>query len=66
MPTWETAPDCSVVLDAAGLAGFTAIYNNNWFSGRWPVSSSALNIAVKELILIVIAASMWSCMLSIR
>ena len=45
--------------DAAGSVGFGAFYQNDWFAQIWSVDSLSLNIAIKELIPIVIAAKLW-------
>ncbi len=58
-PAWEQAPRIAITSDAAGSIGFAAIYNGVWFAGRWPSGAEDVNIAVKELIPIVLAAHIW-------
>ncbi len=55
----ELLPDFAITSDAAGGKGFAAINDNQWFAGQWPQGCSDLNIAIKELIPIVLAASAW-------
>ena len=59
LPKWENAPDFSITSDAAGSIGFAAINKSEWFAGKWPTGTGSLNIAIKELVPIVIAASIW-------
>eukprot|EP00794_Sanderia_malayensis_P001375 gene1375-biopygen1124 len=56
---WTEAPTIKVTSDAAGSKGFAAIYNAQWFAAPWPADLSAINIAIKELIPIVLAAKLW-------
>ena len=58
-PKWAKAPDMFVTSDAAGSIGFGAYYNDESFAERWPAEAASLNIAIKEMIPIVVAASMW-------
>ena len=55
----EQSSDLSIESDAAGSVGFAAIFKNQWFADRWPVGAETLNIAIKELIPIVLAAFIW-------
>ena len=50
-------PDLQVYLDAAGSVGYGAILGSEWFVGRWP--SLQMSIAYKELIPVVLPASLW-------
>eukprot|EP00112_Aurelia_sp_Birch-Aquarium-sp1_P003277 Seg1363.36 transcript_id=Seg1363.36/GoldUCD/mRNA.D3Y31 product="Polyprotein P3" protein_id=Seg1363.36/GoldUCD/D3Y31 len=59
LPKWENAPDVSITSDAAGSIGFAAIHKLEWFAGKWPTGTGSLNIAIKELVPIVLAASIW-------
>ena len=59
LPEWEKSPDFVVTSDAAGSIGFGAFYQNDWFAQIWSVDSLSLNIAIKELIPVVIAAKLW-------
>ena len=56
---WETTPEFFVSSDAAGNAGYCAVYNNEWFAGEWPEPAKSVNIAVKDFIPIVIATNIW-------
>ncbi len=58
-PKWEKAPDMFVTSDAAGSIGFGAYYENEAFAEKWPAEAASLNIGIKEMIPIVVAASMW-------
>ena len=58
-PKWEKAPEMFVTSDAAGSIGFGAYYNDESFSEKWPAEAASLNIAIKEMIPIVVAANMW-------
>ena len=51
-PTWERA----ISPDVAGAVGFAAINKQSWFAAKWPIGFDGLNIAVKELIPIVLAS----------
>ena len=53
--TWERA----ISSDAAGAVGFAAINKQSWFASKWPIGFDDLNIAVKELIPIVLASYIW-------
>ena len=58
-PKWEQAPNISIASDAAGAFGFAAVNGEVWFAGSWPEGTEDVNIAVKELVPIVIAAHIW-------
>ena len=51
----------NVVSDASGSWGWRAYIGNSlqWFQLQWPPAWEATNIAVKELVPIVIAAALW-------
>eukprot|EP00112_Aurelia_sp_Birch-Aquarium-sp1_P012765 Seg2688.4 transcript_id=Seg2688.4/GoldUCD/mRNA.D3Y31 product="hypothetical protein" protein_id=Seg2688.4/GoldUCD/D3Y31 len=57
--TWERAPDSYITSDAAGSIGYAAIYENIWFAAKWPLGVDKLNIAIKELVPIVLVGKMW-------
>eukprot|EP00112_Aurelia_sp_Birch-Aquarium-sp1_P013521 Seg2871.1 transcript_id=Seg2871.1/GoldUCD/mRNA.D3Y31 product="Polyprotein P3" protein_id=Seg2871.1/GoldUCD/D3Y31 len=59
LPDFEIQPDNIVTSDAAGSIGMAAIYGDAWFACKWPKGVEQLNIAVKELIPIVLAAKIW-------
>ena len=59
MPTWAPPPDFQVSSDAKGSLGFGAIFKSHWFCGAWSASQRLLFIAYKELLPIVVVASVW-------
>ena len=59
LPDYEVQPNDIVTSDAAGSIGMAAIYGDAWFAYKWPKGVDQLNIAIKELIPIVIAAKIW-------
>ena len=48
-----------MVSDASGTWGCRAMYGNSWFQLQWPQAWSAVAIAPKELVPIVVAATLW-------
>lgn len=48
-----------LVSDASGTWGCGAYHSNCWFQFQWPESWAAVSIALKELVLIVVAATLW-------
>ena len=58
-PQWVPLPDFHVSSDAAGSLGFGAVFDCEWFVGRWSAAQQPLSIAYKELFPEVIAASLW-------
>ena len=46
----------NIVSDASGSLGFGAYWDWKWFNLQWPAQFLSLNIATKELLLVVIAA----------
>ena len=52
-------PDLSVQSDASGKWGCGAVYNRKWFQLQWPPEWLSIDIAVKELLAIVLAAATW-------
>ena len=55
---WVSSDAVRLFSDASAL-GFAAIYGTHWFQGRFPPSWSHTNIAVKELLPIVLAVQLW-------
>lgn len=55
---WETLVDFELSSDAALTKGFGIVNGNDWVSGIWPGNAPS-NIAVLELIPIVLAAILW-------
>ena len=51
--------DFSVTSDASGNVGFAAILGTHWFAQEWPCDAKDVDIAIKELIPICIAAVVW-------
>ena len=50
-------PDYNVVSDASGTWGCGAYWDGKWFHFQWPSILQSLNIAIKELIPVVVAAA---------
>ena len=57
--TWETSHTLELYTDAAGSIGFGAVFGKHWFGGEWPVTWKSYNIAVLELLPIVLAIHIW-------
>ena len=55
---WAPAPDLELSSDAALKEGFGIVCGDSWVSGTWPADAPK-NIAVLELIPIVLAAMLW-------
>ena len=58
---WSPLFDFTISSDAAGSLGFGIVYGNQWCTGSWLSEACSLNIAVLELIPIIIAAAIWGC-----
>lgn len=52
-------PDATITSDASGSWGCGAWYGSKWFQLQWPDNMRSKNIAVKELIPIIIATLVW-------
>ena len=52
-------PSLSFATDASGAWGCGGVWANKWFQIQWNVAWMPLNIAVKELLPIVVAAVIW-------
>jgi len=60
---WETSQTLQLFTDAAGSIGFGAVFGAHWFHGIWPTTWHDLNIAILELVPIVLAVHIWgACM----
>ena len=55
---WVSSHAVRLFSDASAL-GFAAIYSTHWFQGRFAPSWLHTNIAVKELLPIVLAVQLW-------
>ena len=56
----QASGSVEVFSDASGSYGCGAFFaNGSWFSTRWPGSWSTVDISVKELVPLVLAAAMW-------
>ena len=53
-------PSANIFSDASGSWGCGAVWGTWWFQGQWPQVWSGLNIMIKELVPVVVAAAMWS------
>ena len=54
-----TTPPLVVVSDASGSWGCGAAHENLWFQLQWPEAWAEVSIAPKELVPIVVAATLW-------
>ena len=52
-------PDFTISSDAAGSIGFGIVYGSAWVAEKWPPLPLGTNIAILELIPIVISATIW-------
>ena len=52
-------PEIYLLADTSGSWGCVAIWNSHWFQIQWPDQWSAANIAIKEMLPIVVAAAVW-------
>ncbi len=52
-------PPLQLVSDASGAWGCGAFHGNCWFQLQWPESWAAVSIVPKELVPIVVAATLW-------
>lgn len=52
--TWETSHTLELYIDAAGTAGFRAVFGKLWFGSEWPVTLKSYNIAVLDLLPLVL------------
>ena len=59
MPSITSLPDMFIASDAAGAAGFGAVWQNAWFAESWPLGLISASITVLELFPIVVAAHLW-------
>ena len=51
----------AIFSDASGSLGCGLVWGTWWFQGQWPQEWSGLNIMIKELVTVVVAAAMWGC-----
>ena len=58
LPHWAPLSDFQISSDASGTLGYGAIFMSHWFSGSWLATQLHLSIAYKQLLPIVIAASL--------
>ena len=56
---WAPLTDFHISSDAAGARGYGAIFNGQWFVGKWSSAQQPLSIAYKELFPVVVAAHLW-------
>ena len=57
---WEYLPDFELTSDAAKSLGFGIVFGNEWCYSAWPSKMDPqINIAVLELVPVVLAASLW-------
>ena len=55
---WTSSNTIKLYTDASGF-GFAAVYGGCWFQGRFPDNWKHVNIAIKELLPIVLAVKVW-------
>ena len=61
--SWEAIPDLELSTDAAGSLGLGIVYGSHWVSLMWPdIPHRPQNIAVLELIPIILSAALWGHM----
>ena len=63
---WERGAGLVLETDAAGGAGLGAICGSSWLFGTWPPSLSDADIAVKEIVAVVVALCVWHRRLASR
>ena len=56
---WEFIPDLALSSDSAQSLGLGVIFGRRWFFASWPVAKCDMNIAVLELLPIVMACHVW-------
>ena len=56
--------DCVTLYSDASLHGFAAIFGKRWLQGCFPCNSANMNIAVKELLPIVLAMQLWGSLMA--
>jgi hypothetical protein len=56
---WRCIPDLCATSDASGSWGFGIVCGRQWCYGKWSARARELNIAVLELIPLIIAAETW-------
>ena len=56
---WRSGPLLRLETDASGAYGLGAICGSAWLIGTWPQELKQLDIAVKELIAVVVAIYVW-------
>ena len=61
--TWVSSNSIRLYSDASGY-GFAAIYGKRWFQGRFPNAWASSNIAIKELLPIMLAVQLWGCLMA--
>ena len=60
---WTSANSLKLYTDASGR-GYAAVFGSTWIQGKFPASWGDVNIAIKELLPIVLAVRLWSDQLS--
>ena len=53
------APDIIFSSDASGAWGCGAVWQSHWFQCQWSPSWAGINIAIKELVPVVLAVAVW-------
>lgn len=60
---WSSSDNIKLFSDACGF-GFAAIFGTNWIQGSFPESWKTINIAIKELLPIVLAVRVWGSLMA--
>ena len=56
---WENSKTLNLYSDASGNVGFAAVFGSWWFAKSWPSHLKEYQIAIKELLPIVVALELW-------
>ena len=58
---WLSSDHLKLFTDASGNIGFSAVFGSWWFAHEWPLELKDHQIAVKELLPIVLCIELWGC-----
>ena len=58
-PNWAPLPEFCFSSDLAGAQGYGALFDHEWFVGKWWASQLPLSRAYDELFPVVISAALW-------
>lgn len=57
---WVTSEKLSFLTDAAGNGGYSAVFQNKWICGEWPIAWENFHITLLELYPICAAVELWA------